>query len=81
MIKKDVQNKTTLSFGMPYWITNDMTINPKININYEDEDFPYNNMDNYFSLSQYCLALIEQVLCVRYLLYNQIIDSPLFRGI
>ena len=71
MIKKDVQNKTTLSFGMPYWITNDMKINPKININYEDEDFPYNNMDNYFSLSQYCLALIEQVLCVRYLLYNQ----------
>ena len=71
MIKKDVQNKTTLSFGMPYWITNDMKINPKININYEDDDFPYTNTDNYFSLSQYCLALIEQVLCVRYLLYNQ----------
>ena len=76
MIKKDVQsvqNKTIVSFGLPVWITND--IQQKQNFNYEDEtNFNYNydeTNNKYFTLSQYCLALIEQVLSVRYLLYSQ----------
>ena len=59
---------------MPYWITNERK-QLKQNINIGDEDY-FNDINdenngNYFSLSQYCLALIEQVLCVRYMIYNQ----------
>jgi len=73
MIKKEVQNKTILSFELPFWIYNQL--NQKQNKNYEDDGFRYNfeeiNNKNYCSLAQYCLALIEQVLCVRYIIYNQ----------
>jgi len=77
MTKKDVQsvqNKTIVTLGLPVWITNE--IQQKQIMNYEDENnFNYNfdetNNNKYFTLSQYCLALIEQVLCVRYLLYTQ----------
>ena len=77
MIKKDVQNKTILSIEMPPWITNEIkVVNQKQNFNYEDEDnYNYTNNEisncNYYSLSQYCLALIEQTLCVRYVIYNR----------
>ena len=77
MIKKDVRSKIVLSFALPFWITNDIIIKQKHNLNYEDEvKFEYNmesnnTNNNYFSLAQYCLSLIEQVLCVRYLIYNQ----------
>ena len=74
ILKKDVQNKTISSFELPYWITNERK-QLKQNINIVDEDY-FNDINdenngNYFSLSQYCLALIEQVLCVRYMIYNQ----------
>ena len=74
ILKKDVQNKTISSFELPYWITNERK-QLKQNINIGDEDY-FNDINdenngNYFSLSQYCLALIEQVLCVRYMIYNQ----------
>ena len=77
MIKKDMQNKTIFSFELPFWITNEIkVINQKKNFNYEDEDnYTYNNGEisngGYYSLSQYCLALIEQALCVRYVIYNK----------
>ena len=78
LIKKEMQNKTNvLSFELPIWITNEIKIKKKQNLNYEDDDdefsyyFDQVNKKAYFSLSQYCLALIEQALCVRYVIYNQ----------
>ena len=77
MIKKEMQNKNNVvSFELPIWITNEIKIKKKQNLNYEDDDeelsyyFNQANKKAYISLSQYCLALIEQALCVRYVLYN-----------
>ena len=77
IIKKDVQNKTIYSFELPVWINKEIKeVNQKQNYNYEEEDnYSYNNgeMSNcsYYSLSQYCLAFIEQALCIRYVIYNK----------
>ena len=74
-MKRDMQLKTVLSFELPCWITSDFPMSKNKDINYEDDEDNYNygetSNNKYFSLAQYCLALIEQVLCVRYLIYYQ----------
>ncbi len=70
MTKKEVQSKENiLSFELPNWISNDN--NENININNNNNNTEDNNCkkQQYFSLAQYMLALIEQVLSVRYLLF------------
>ena len=62
MTKKEVQSKANiLSFELPNWISND---------NHENNEENYYKK-KYFSLAQYMLALIEQVLSIRYLLYYE----------
>ena len=76
--KKDNKNKNNLLFLMPSWIQDNNNINNnknKINDNYPydtDENININNnSNNYFTLDQYILALIEQVLSIRYILYTE----------
>ena len=76
--KKDNKNKNNLLFLLPNWIQdNNNTNNNKNKIN---DNYPYdtdenininNNNNNYFTLDQYILALIEQVLSIRYILYTE----------
>ena len=90
MTKKEIQNKINiLSFELPNWISNDNSENINTccsccnteNINEENTNYNYNNKNKYFYLSQYFLALIEQVLSIRYLLFyvnnnlNEIVSS------
>ena len=64
-IYRDPKIKNNLVFDLPKWIKDN-----KINQNYpydtDEKSFP-----NYFTLAQYILALIEQVLSIRYILYNE----------
>jgi len=61
MTKKEVQSKANiLSFELPNWISNDNNENNNTN----EENYC---KKKYFSLAQYMLALIEQVLSIRYL--------------
>ena len=75
MTKKEIQNKINiLSFELPYWISNDNNENCGCNCschneeNYNEEN---NNKKKFFTLSQYFLSLIEQVLSIRYLLFYE----------
>ena len=82
-LKKDPKNKTNFIFNFPEWIQENNK-NNQINENYphdSDEIINNNNESNEFTLAQFILALIEQVLSIRYLLYkesrnlNEIISS------
>ena len=75
MTKKEIQNKINiLSFELPNWISNDNNENCGCNCschneeNYNEEN---NNKKKFFTLSQYFLSLIEQVLSIRYLLFYE----------
>ena len=84
MTKKEIQSKINiLSFELPNWISNDNSENINsccscCNADYINEE---SNKNKYFYLSQYFLALIEQVLSIRYLLFyvynnlNEIVSS------
>ena len=71
-LKRDSKIKTNLNFQLPQWIQDNNEEN-KLNQNYpydtDEIDINYNH--KYFTLSQYILALIEQVLSIRYILYNE----------
>ena len=67
MIERNKKNKNNLYFKLPNWIQNN---NHSNNINEKDNENNCINSNNYFTLAQYILALIEQVLSVRYILYN-----------
>ena len=82
MTKKEIQNKANaiLSFELPNWISNDNNENICKNCSYNN--ILNDNNDeartcccdcklNYFTLSQYILALIEQVLSIRYLIFYE----------
>ena len=77
MTKKEVQNKSNiLSFELPNWISNDKNGNinkicPFCNENNLNEENNNKCICKYFYLSQYILALIEQVLSIRYLLFYE----------
>ena len=72
MTRKEVQNKINiLSFELPNWISNNNNENLNINCNYYNEDIYKRNNNKFFYLSQYFLALIEQALSIRYLLYYE----------
>ena len=64
-IHRNPKIKNNLTFDLPKWIQDN-----KINQNYP-YDTDENNFPNYFTLAQYALALIEQVLSIRYILYNE----------
>ena len=78
--KKDNKNKNNLLFLLPNWIQ-DNNNNTNNNKNIINDNYPYdtdenininnNNNNNYFTLDQYILALIEQVLSIRYILYTE----------
>ena len=63
-IHRDPKIKNNLVFEFPKWIQDN-----KINQNYP-YDTDEKNIPNYFTLAQYILALIEQVLAIRYIIYN-----------
>ena len=72
-INRDPKIKNNLIFELPKWIFDNNNKENKINQNY-----PYDTDENvsvvyndYFTLAQYILSLIEQVLSVRYILYNE----------
>ena len=88
MTKKEIQSKMNiLTFELPNWISNDNSENINTGCsccnpeNINEENTNYNNKNKYFYLSQYFLALIEQVLSIRYLLFyannnlNEIVSS------
>ena len=64
-IYRDPRIKNNLVFDLPKWIKDN-----KINQNYP-YDTDEKSLPNYFTLAQYILALIEQVLSIRYILYNE----------
>ena len=69
-IKKDPKNKNNLIFSLPNWIEDNDKNNKMNDYPYDtDENINITNKDN-FTLDQYILALIEQVLSIRYILYN-----------
>ena len=71
MTKRDPKNKSNLLFALPNWIEEKNENNKKINDNYpyDTDENIYLNNNSYFTLDQYILALIEQVLSIRYILY------------
>ena len=84
--ENEVQNKTNVSFEFPDWIistpnsgiNNNNDINGNFsssmkndNNNIHGNNIYGNNECNYFPLSHYFLALIEQVLSIRYILFHE----------
>ena len=66
MIKKEIQSKTIIFFKLPNWINLDNNENCTGGSNEKN-----NNSKTHYTLSQYILALIEQVLSIRYLLFYE----------
>ena len=82
MTKREIQSKSNviLSFELPNWISNDNNENVCKNcscnnlMNYNNDEPKTCNCNckiNFYFLSQYILALIEQVLSIRYLIFYE----------
>ena len=84
MIKKEIQNKTFKFLELPNWISPDSNeINNQMQnctCSYEDKNY-CQIKNNFFSLTQIILALIEQALSIRYVLHyksnnlNELLES------
>ena len=70
-IIKDPNNKSNYIFDYPKWIkeNNENNLNP--NYPYDTDEKINISNNNYFTLAQYILSLIEQVLSIRYILYKE----------
>ena len=70
-IIKDPNNKSNYIFDYPKWIkeNNENNLNP--NYPYDTDEKINLSNNNYFTLAQYILSLIDQVLSIRYILYKE----------
>ena len=70
-IIKDPNNKSNYIFDYPKWIkeNNENSLNP--NYPYDTDEKINISNNSYFTLAQYILSLIEQVLSIRYILYKE----------